>query len=215
MHIRHAIAAVLAGACASAVAFGAVVPSWPRDSPDEISKGRFLVANDHLNGSYFQQSVILLIEHGPGGAMGVVVNRPTAVPLARLLPKLEALQKRDDRALVGGPVEPRAVMILFRAKDPPPNSRHVFADIHASGNLDTLKQIVEANDEHTSFRVYVGHSGWAPRQLEGEVLRGSWAVVDADADAVFEMDPPAIWPKFKEGSDQLEANRRSARDPSL
>ena len=215
MHSRCAIAAAVTCACAAAAAFGAVVPSWPEYSPKELAKGRFLVASERLNGSYFQQSVILLIEHGPGGALGVVINRPTAVPLAQLLPNLEALQKRDDRAFAGGPVAPRAMMILFRAKDPPPNSRHVFADIYASGNFDTLKQIVESDDEHTSFRAYAGNSGWAPRQLEGEVLRGSWAIVSADADAVFEMDPSAIWPKFKERSDQLEANRRSVRDRFL
>ena len=47
-----------------------------------LGKGIFLVAAPSLRDPNFRQTVVLLCEHGSQGALGVVVNRPTAIHIA-------------------------------------------------------------------------------------------------------------------------------------
>jgi putative transcriptional regulator len=42
-------------------------------------------------------------------------------------------------------------------------------------------------------RVFAGHAGWGPGQLEAEVEDGSWIIVGALPDDAFCDDPDALW----------------------
>ena len=187
------------------VAFAAAVPPGPLFDSEELARGKFLIASPHSGGPYFHQSVVLLLEYGPLGAMGLIINRPTEVEFAQLFPDDETLKGRSERAFFGGPVERQRLLWLFRSSAPPPESRRVIGDIHVSGSIETLHAVVASGDASSHFRVYVGLAGWAPGQLEGEVARGGWLVAASDARAVFEMDSGKIWREFIERSFRLQA----------
>jgi len=207
MRTQWIFGSVAAVACAASIAFAAVAPPWPLVASEKLEKGKFLIASPRTGGPYFRESVVLLLEYGPMGAMGLIINRPTEVELGQLFPDDEALKDLSERAFFGGPVERRRMLWLFRTSAPPAEARRVTGDTHASGSIETLRALVASGDAATRYRVYVGFAGWAPRQLDGEVARGDWLISASDARAVFEMEPKKVWREFIERSFRLQAGR--------
>ncbi len=205
MRRHHTVAITLALACAAGFATGAVPDADPRrrppgrgalplpsQSPGDLDSGRLLVASRNLASPIFGESVILLLEHGEAGAMGVIVNRPTDAPLSELLPSFEALGRRPDRAWFGGPVGlGSAFLLLIRTRSPPDGAREIIDGVHASGEPDALRALLAV--EGSIFRGYIGYAGWGPSQLEGEMARRDWWVMRGDAATTFTDDPARLW----------------------
>ena len=63
-------------------------------------KGAFLVAKRNMPDSRFRQTVILLLEHGNKGTLGLIINRPTDIPLSRALPELDSITDEDRKSVV-------------------------------------------------------------------------------------------------------------------
>ncbi len=49
-------------------------------------RGRLLVAAPSLSDPNFFRTVVLLLAHDGGGALGVVLNRPSDIPVAEVVP---------------------------------------------------------------------------------------------------------------------------------
>jgi putative transcriptional regulator len=165
---------------------GSIVPRGPRSLG-----GHFLVAHPRLTDPNFEQTVVLVLSHGEQGAIGLVVNRPSDLALSRLLPDVESLRERDDRAYFGGPVAPRTIRLLVRAEDGPPGAFHAFDDVWAADDPALLAELVERGVGEV--RVYAGYAGWAAGQLDAELARGDWHVAPARAELVFSPRPATIW----------------------
>lgn len=157
--------------------------------------GRFLVATQVQQG-FFAKSVILLIDYGPDGALGIVVNRPTKLPLARALKNPGVLQGRTDPLYLGGPVALGSLTVLIRSRSSPPDSRAVLSDVYASESLTALRTAVGDKLTDRDFRAYAGYAGWAPGQLDAELEQGAWQVLPANADEIFTADPAKLWDKL-------------------
>ncbi len=154
----------------------------------------FLVANPDLQDPNFSRTVVLITHHGTRGTVGVVINRPTNVPLARALPDTKALAGRSELLFVGGPVLQQALVLLVRATVPVPSSRRVFGDVYFTSDLDVLSRLLTEGDDPTvSFRAYAGYAGWAAGQLEAEIELGSWRLIRADPATIFDQDPERVW----------------------
>ena len=155
------------------------------------ARGKFLVAARGLVDPNFRETVVLLVDHSEEGSWGLVINRPTAVPLSKLFPEEKALQKRDDRLFSGGPVSPGRFLLLLRSPRPPESSRPVFAEVH----LASSPAVLRGPDAGViaEFRAYAGYAGWAPGQLAAEVARGDWYIMAAEAEAVFAEEPAGVW----------------------
>lgn len=162
----------------------------------ELSKGRFLVASRQLLDSQFSKTVVLLLQYGRQGAMGLVINQPTEMKLSTLLPEIEGLQQRSDPIYHGGPVAQQQLMLLIRTTSPPEGSHHVFKDIYISSSQKVIKRMIEDPASKERFRVYAGYAGWAPGQLDMEVSRGGWHILRADPETVFDKSSPDIWPEL-------------------
>jgi putative transcriptional regulator len=166
-----------------------------RDPGRKLGAGVFLVATRQLVDPPFSRSVVLLTRYDPEGVMGVIINRPTEHRLSDLLPDVEALQGRSDRLFFGGPVSVDWVvtLILSAEKLELEQTTRVFGDVYLSGNPAAFAYIIDRKRADEAIRGYAGHAGWAPGQLEGEIARGDWSVVDADAFTVFKKESSAIW----------------------
>lgn len=162
----------------------------------QLSKGRFLVASRQLLDSQFSKTVVLLLQYGRQGAMGLVINQPTEMKLSTLLPEIEALQQRTDPIYHGGPVAEKQLMLLIRTTSPPEGSHHVFKNIYISSSQTVIKRMIEDPSSKERFRVYAGYAGWAPGQLDMEVSRGGWHILRADPETVFDKSSPDIWPEL-------------------
>jgi putative transcriptional regulator len=153
-------------------------------------RGFLLVAGPRLEDPNFRRTVVLIGEHGTDGAMGVVLNRPTPVTVADAVPPLAELVAEGDVVHLGGPVQPRAVVVLAD-----------FVDTTAAPDLvlDTVGflpgEIESAADVGPvrALRVFAGYAGWSPGQLEDELEDGSWLVLPARVSDVFGNAPDRLW----------------------
>jgi putative transcriptional regulator len=173
------------------------VPSSEHAAPiAALAKGRFLVASRSLGDANFAQTVILLVDYHSRGSTGLIINQPTEVRLAKVLPDMAGLQQRPDTVFLGGPVERNRMTLLIRSSRALTDAQQVLADIHVSSSRALLERLVDKPNAGEAFRVYAGYAGWAPGQLEQEVSRGDWHVLPADVETVFDKAPADIWPEL-------------------
>lgn len=162
-------------------------------SDDGSLGGRLLVATPQLGDPNFERTVVLLLEHGEVGAVGVVLNRPMHVGVGEILAPWEPLALATPPGVLfgGGPVSLDSVIGIAR---PPagvvPEWRPVCGDV---GVLDLA---LAPDDQPTSVarvRLFCGYAGWGAEQLEGEIDDDAWFVVDATPDDVFSEEPDQLW----------------------
>ena len=173
----------------------AVVPERPSNPHTRLARGKFIVANRSLHDPTFFETVVLLVDYDDNGALGVVVNRPTDVPLTAALPEVKELRKRADLIFLGGPVARDRMVLLVRATAAPPQSVLVFDKVYATGSLSALRRSIGRGE---AVRAYAGYAGWGPGQLDAEVAHGDWLIGPADGKAIFEDPPNAVWSRFVE-----------------
>jgi len=160
----------------------------------DLGKGKFLVASRDLIDPNFSQTVVLLLEYVPDGAMGVVINRPTKVKLSEVLPDMKELKQRPDTMYIGGPVSRNQMIMLVKSPSKPEASVKVFEDVFVCSSLKVVQALLNHTDKKERFRIYAGYTGWAPRQLDNEVARGDWHIFQADANTIFDKSSSDIWP---------------------
>lgn len=159
-------------------------------------RGNFLVSATHLREVSFFKSVILVMDHTPQGAMGVVINQPMNVAIKDALEKHFEMPDSDHSLFSGGPVEPSAMMVLHSDPDAGPEGAMVIPGVYAGTSADIFDDIAEAirnPDVSLKFRMFAGYSGWSSGQLDSEVGRGDWYILDADASLVFSDNPYEVW----------------------
>lgn len=173
---------------------GGLRPATTGPQHDRPARGKLLVAAPGMRDPNFSHAVVLLVLHDPDeGAMGVVVNRPSDVTLAEVLPDLT---HRRDRLWQGGPVLPTSLLTLVRRPTDATDSEVVFGDVHMLTSRAAFERAVTSDLPAARLRAFAGHAGWAPGQLETELARGDWSLMPATAEIVFAADPARVWPKL-------------------
>lgn len=176
----------------------AAVPRERAPTPDVSpnvapAKGVLLVAKPGMADPRFQETVVLLLNHDDRGTLGLIINRPTELHLSRLMPDLEAPDKDRHALYFGGPVGLNLLVYLVRSKPAPQQAQQVMEDVYYGADRDVLRQLLTQRKDGSELRLYIGHSGWAPGQLAGEIARGDWLLVEGDPRTVFERDLETIW----------------------
>jgi len=169
--------------------------------PDAALTGRLLVASTKLGDPNFERAVVLVLDHGEDGALGVVLNRPTPVPVGEILEPWadQARRTPPDVVFRGGPVSPDAVIGLARpavAAAGPPASGGAVPWHEVVPSVGTVDLSVLPHDQLVELggaRLFSGYSGWAPDQIEAELVEEAWFVLDAMADDVFCPEPERLW----------------------
>ncbi|AMY06922.1 hypothetical protein LuPra_00086 [Luteitalea pratensis] len=156
----------------------------------ELAAGKLLVAARNLPDPNFTDTVVLLVQYSRDGAAGLVMNRPSDVPLSRALPGVAAAAGAVATVFIGGPVSQQAVLALSRvACDACPL---LGRDVYLVNTADALQKLAKGADVR-QLRVYLGYAGWGPGQLEAETRQRAWHVLNADARIVFDPDPETLW----------------------
>jgi putative transcriptional regulator len=159
----------------------------------ESLKGQLLIAAPLLVDPNFHRTVVLVVEHTPEGAVGVVLNRPSDVAASDALPGLGPLAD-GERVYVGGPVQPQAVIVLGEHADAAVEAAvcgpiaPVTLDDDAGADLDGVSRL----------RVFAGYAGWGEGQLDGELAEEAWFTEPALPGDVFAGDADALWRRVLE-----------------
>jgi putative transcriptional regulator len=189
---------------AAALALGAA-GAGAQQIPEQ---GFFLVAKPSIVDPNFSRTV-LLVTHAPdGGTVGVILNRPTKQSLADVLPGNTQLARFTEPLYFGGPVERVALFAVFRAERSPGESFQAIEDVHIALHPETVEQLLRKPP--AALRFFVGYAGWAPGQLKGELGRGDWWIVPADADIVFRKDTATLWDELARRARSVTALRAAA-----
>ena len=185
-----------------------------------LANGVFLVAKPELLDPNFRETVVLITQPEVGGGpLGVIVNRPLDARLSEVIPGAAKVPEQFDQIYGGGPVMPNALLFLVRSEVRPERSLQVLADVYLSGDAGLIEQIVRGEVSVPAFRAYAGFAGWAPGQLQAEIVRGGWYVIQADADTIFSADSSTVWTdlikRITTRSTALEAPHLTARGQSV
>lgn len=162
--------------------------------------GSLLVATPLLNDPNFGRTVVLVVENEPSGTLGVVLNRPTQVPVSDVLAPWGDLTSGPQVMFQGGPVALDSALAVGGVAVPaaddeePLGWRRISTDrTRGLGlvDLDAPPEVLAA--ELSSLRIFAGYAGWSAGQLEDEIAEGSWYVVEASPGDPFTGEPGRLW----------------------
>jgi len=188
-YLRRDVAGAL---CALLVLFGTSGPT-PAAEQKPLT-AILLIARGELTDSSFADSVVLVMNNLAPAPVGIIVNRPTPIAVSQLFPGLKGVSRLHDKLYFGGPVELDSVWFLFRAAKLPAHAIQAFDDIYLSADRELLLQLLGRDKPMDGLRIFVGHAGWAPGQLEAEIGRGAWTAKRADSTAIFKGGAEHPWP---------------------
>lgn len=154
-------------------------------------RGRLLVAAPNLLDDNFYRTVVFVLEHSPQGAIGVVLNRPSELPVRTAIEGWAQEAAEPAVVFLGGPVSPSSVIALA-SFDPAPTGEGWNQILGSIGTVD-LELSPEQVFGLEGVRMFAGYAGWTGGQLEAELLTGSWFVVEAEHDDVHSADPTELW----------------------
>lgn len=150
-----------------------------------------LIAGPTLIDPNFARTVVLIAAHSEEGAMGVVLNRPSETAVTEAAPELDELVEDDEEPVfAGGPVQPEGVIVLAEFEEPAEAAALVLGDI---GFLAAGEETVAPPGGTRRARVFAGHAGWGPGQLESELERDDWIVEPAETEDLFAPAPAGLW----------------------
>jgi putative transcriptional regulator len=179
----------------------------------DSARGQLLVAGPGLLDPNFWRTVVLIIEHTEEGALGLVLNRPSETSVGEAVPQLSELLDPAQDLFIGGPVQPSAVIVLAEFEDPSDAALIAFDDVGVLGTGPSEEQLAAGI---RAGRAFLGHAGWGPGQLDGELERGDWILEPAKLEDAFSTEARRLWSEVltrKGGSYALVA--RMPADPSM
>ncbi|MEO8659802.1 MAG: YqgE/AlgH family protein [Bryobacteraceae bacterium] len=163
---------------------------------ENLRAGRFLVADAKLRDPNFVETVVLLLRYDEEGGMGVVMNRPSRIPVSRALAGMNEAKKRTEPAYDGGPVERAGLRAVLRTKTDPGEATVVVRGVYMVTSDKTLSNALKAGAQPGDLRVFLGYSGWSAGQLEAETEAGAWHILKTDADMIFDPEPETLWQRL-------------------
>ena len=156
--------------------------------------GRLLVASPTLLDPNFVRTVVLLLDHDEEGTLGVVLNRPTTVLVASVLPGWADTVDDPPVLFDGGPVSGDSALAVACVpevgREDPVGFRRLFGPT-GMVDLDTPLEVLAP--AMTRMRTFAGYAGWGGGQLDAELEEGSWYVVGAETADIFAESPADLW----------------------
>ncbi|MBQ7691274.1 MAG: YqgE/AlgH family protein [Muribaculaceae bacterium] len=155
-----------------------------RDEQPEPLAGSLLVARPTVGDPCFGRSVILVVEHGEQGTMGLILNRITNLTTARLLDEMVDTLLPVNGAIpifLGGPVKTDELLFVHNlpVSEFPGGEAIGESGLSIGGDFEVLKRLLaERADLASHLRLCVGYSGWERGQLADELARHDWVVLD-------------------------------------
>ena len=151
----------------------------------------FLIAMPAMSDPNFSRTLTFVCEHNERGALGIVVNRPIEVTLAALFKQVEIPLEDSPLAaqpvFFGGPVQFDHGFVLHHPVGAWKSTLPV-GDIGLTTSRDILEAMASGAGPRQQL-VALGYAGWAPGQLEDEILRNGWLTVPADLSLIFDVAP--------------------------
>jgi putative transcriptional regulator len=160
-------------------------------------QGKLLLATPKMADFRFERSVILICSHSSNGAMGIIVNKPTLdwkfEDILKQLKINTKLSRPSQDVFFGGPVEyGRGFIVHSDDYEVPEVTVHIKENYRLTANADILCDMANGKGPKSSL-LALGYAGWAPGQLEDELLSDSWLMCDPDSNLIFSENSENKW----------------------
>ncbi len=153
---------------------------FAQENTARLSDGAVLLARDALADPNFSATVVLMcIYSKDNGAYGLVLNRPTHMPLSEVFDGVvDNVDRRE--VYIGGPVQQEELQILEISDSGRRESHRVAPRVFLGGQWESVEEMLSVAPQ--SARLFLGYSGWAPGQLENEITAGAWDVYSVNVE---------------------------------
>jgi putative transcriptional regulator len=154
----------------------------------------YLVAREEISDPFFSESAVLIVPTDQDSlVLGLIVNKPTHIPLSELFPDDDALKGKTQTIYFGGPVDTDDAGVVFRSPKAMKPAVLLFGDVYVSFDRDFIEGLLEKPGQAHDVRLFVGRAQWDPDQLQDEILEGSWYSIQAESSFIFSAEPKYVW----------------------
>lgn len=171
------------------------IPLLPAEQHDALT-GKLLVATEEMNDPRFIETVIYVVRHNAEGTLGLVVNRPVAKgPVADLLKGFGLPSEGAQGEIIvhyGGPVGQTQGFVLHSDEVLLESSIKTADGVAMTSDVKLIEAIARGKGPR-QYVFLLGYAGWAPGQLEGELMANAWLVVPSDNTLIFGKDAEKKW----------------------
>ncbi len=166
------------------------MPKTPK-KPFKTLHGQLLLDGGSLGGSCFHRSVVLVCEHTPEGALGLVLTQPGTQLLEDSLPGEVPPPFQGAYLFEGGPVQPTALSYLY--SHPGQLLGNVLPQLSIGHQIEELEELMNSGSPELRLKVFSGYAGWAPGQLDNELRQNSWLIAPANVSLIFDTPSQDLW----------------------
>jgi putative transcriptional regulator len=189
--IRRFCIALLGGL---ALAFGPLSAAQMADTSEPV----LLVAKPEL-GEFYRSTVLLAVPAKNGHHIGLIINRPTPMTLSRLFPEHAPSKAVTDPVFLGGPNHVNSIFaVVHRGESPGGHSIPLLNDLFLAVDVDVVDSIIEKEPQQARF--FAGLVVWDVGELEAELKRGFWYVLQPDSDLVLRKTTQGMWEELSRRS---------------
>jgi len=107
-----------------------------------LSSGAVLLSRDLMLDPNFEATIVLVCAHGPEGAYGLVLNRPSHMPLSEIFDGLSGGLDMKREIYIGGPVAQEELQIIQITDSPAEQAFQLAPQIYAGGKWDDLSEMI-------------------------------------------------------------------------
>lgn len=162
-----------------------------------LASGDLLAAHPTLLNSHFEHTVLLVVEHTPAGAFGLVLNRPSGLTIDQLLPDHPTLGRLAFPVLLGGPVDHTRLHFVHALPGRIRGGSELRPGLWIGGDIDDLADVLgerlAAGTPIDDVRLYIGYAGWGAGQLDEELGSGSWIPIAGRDDWIYAPPDEEVW----------------------
>ncbi|MDG5815995.1 YqgE/AlgH family protein [Chitinispirillales bacterium ANBcel5] len=147
-----------------------------------LKNGAILLSRDALKDPNFEATIVLVCVHSSYGTYGLVLNRPSHMPLTEIFDGLSGCNSHRE-VFIGGPVNQEELQVLHLTDTPVEDAFEIVPNLYIGGKWNDSSLIIETNP--AVVKLFLGFSGWEPEQLEQEIEAGAWDVYRVDLKKLF------------------------------
>lgn len=140
----------------------------------DLKAGFYIKSTPALNGSFFENTTILIVKHNEEGTIGFVINKSFEKSLHELI---EFNHSNLFQLMDGGPVDREHLFVLHKRPDLIDGGEEISSSLYLGGNMEQVIEAINisgANKEE--IQLYIGYCGWDVGELEAEIKEGSWII---------------------------------------
>ncbi len=154
--------------------------------------GHVLIAHPNLTDRHFGQSVVFLLEHHAGGALGLIINRPLSLSFGDVWDACPHHLRSTRGCCEGGPLDRNRGLLLHRFPQLP-GATPMPCGLAIGGSSDSLAKQFPHGPTPQGPRLFLGHASWGPGQLTHEIRSYSWSIRRCHLDLVTGSPPDNLW----------------------